>query len=76
MIKVMGFETDRYSGGYRVYDDAKGGFYDGKIADFEGETEDSRNAAQELADKLNTAATPQMSCRGFGRTGSFGWWKV
>jgi hypothetical protein len=35
MYKVMGYERDRYTDGYRVYNDTKG-FYDGKIADFDG----------------------------------------
>ena len=49
---ICEFETNRYSGGIRVYDQATG-FYDGKVADFDGDSQHVREQAQALADKLN-----------------------
>lgn len=69
MFRVMGYEKDRYTGGYYVYDDET----HEQVADFGGDCEASRKDAQALADKLNT---PQLNCRGYGRNGAFGWWRV
>jgi hypothetical protein len=52
MFKVMGYESGRYSGGFRVFDDERG-FYDGVVADFDGDCQASRDAAQKLADRFN-----------------------
>lgn len=51
-FKVGGFEKNRYEDGYRVYDSRKG-FYDGKVADFDGQCEATKREAQALADRLN-----------------------
>jgi hypothetical protein len=53
--KVSGYEEDRYTGGYRVYD-SELGFFDGVIADLEGDSQQVRERANRLADLLNKTA--------------------
>lgn len=49
---VCGYETNRYSVGYRVYETEKG-FYSGFVSDFDGESAASKMGAEELAKILN-----------------------
>ena len=51
MFVVMGYEANRYDAGFVVIDDKSpwGEF----AATFEGQSEDTRSKAQELADRLN-----------------------
>lgn len=51
MFVVMGYEANRYEAGFVVIDDKS--MWGEFVATFEGQSEDTRCKAQELADRLN-----------------------
>lgn len=64
---VMGFEKNRYEGGFRVFDN-KLGFEKGRVSDVSGDSDTSRAFAQSIAAELNRQPYPLrrfLCCVGF-----------